>query len=695
MDISRHALRRSPSTEPPPPAADLPYYELDELTEWQVSAPMPARSRVLDRDVTEALGETSPAADNRPVNGAARDPDRITRPIRARPGDAAANGPHGAAAAPVSQSARPGSGTPHLEPGANGARQDRAAGRRRPGRLAPGEVLCRRYVVEGQVAHYGMGHVYKALDRHRQDAGVAEPWVALKLARHSVGGEGETSALLRQEFLKLSMLRHPNIVDVFDIARDGELEFIVMEWLDGETLADLLACINTRRIALDRALDIVRSTARALAHAHDAGIVHGDVKPSNIFLTRSRGVKVLDFGSTGTATADGERHWATRAYASPAVLDGRAPQAHDDVFALGVTAYCLLSGERPFGELDAREAAEQGLEPPPLPDDALEAWPAVRRALAADAIDRTSDARRFLQELEEAPEAADGAARERRPVLYGAAIATALVGLVWWSVQGIDGLPDPTAATLTAANRALVAGELVEPPGTSALALYSKVLEAEPGNALARDGLEHVAGRLVAEAREALAAGDPAAARAHLVQARQVSPGHPGIALLEDLLAALGQVALLQSRWAASTSPERAEALLERAVALLPDGDRRIARGRDVIAAQRTAARVGELLRAIDERILGERLSVPAGDSALDLLRQARELAPHDPRIPLAADRVLTALLFQTLFAISDGDLEDAGKFLALARGMGIRHVALARAGYELAKAKRAALAAN
>lgn len=688
MDISRQVLRRSPSTEPPPPAADLPCYELDELTEWQSSTPMPVhpRSRALDRDVTEALGGTSPPADSRPAKAAARDPERVTQPIRARPDGAPAEGA-GAAGASLPVPETPGPETPASDP---------ARFRRPPRRVAPGDVLCGRYVVAEQVAHYGMGLVYKALDRHRQDAGLPDPWVALKLARHSIGGEGETSALLRHEFLKLSVLRHPNIVDVFDIARDGELEFIVMEWLDGETLADLLARITTRRIALDRALDIVRSTARAVAHAHDAGIVHGDVKPSNIFLTRSRGVKVLDFGSSGTATSDGERHWATRAYASAEVLDGRPPQAHDDVFALGVTAYCLLSGERPFGELDALQARARGFEPAPLPDDAQDAWPAVRRALAPDAIDRTGNARQFLQELEGAPDAGGGAAApESRPVLYGAAIATALAGLVWWSVQGIDGLPDPTAATLAAAHQALIAGQLVEPPGESAFALYSAVLEAEPENALARDGLEHVASRLVGQAREALAAGDPAAARAHLERARQVSPAHPGIALLEDLLVARGRVAILQSRWAASTSPERAEALLERAQVLLPAGDGRIARGRDVIAAQRTAGRVGELLRAIDDRILAERLSVPVGDSALDLLRQARELAPDDPRIPLAADRVLTALLFQALFAISDGDLAAAGNFLSLARGMGLRHVALTRVEYELARAKRAALAAR
>src|SRR5690606_28149283 len=96
-------------------------------------------------------------------------------------------------------------------------------------RVAPGDVLCDRYLVEAQVARSGMGHVFRALDRQREQAGVPDARVALKLARHSVGASGETSALLRQEFAKLSQLRHPNIVDVFDIARDGELEFLRSE----------------------------------------------------------------------------------------------------------------------------------------------------------------------------------------------------------------------------------------------------------------------------------------------------------------------------------------------------------------------------------------------------------------------------------------------------------------------------------
>ena len=137
-----------------------------------------------------------------------------------------------------------------------------------------------------------------------------------------------------------------------------------------------------------------------------------------------------------------------------------------------------------------------------------------------------------------------------------------------------------------------------------------------------------------------------------------------------------------------------AEALLAGAEGLLPPDDPELAQVRGELVRQRASNRVDALLREIDDRIIAERLTVPRGDSALDLLRQAGELAPGDRRITVAADRIMTALLFQAMFAISNGNLADAEDYLAMARGMGVEHLALARAEYELAKARRAAVSA-
>src|SRR5690606_18495727 len=131
----------------------------------------------------------------------------------------------------------------------------------------------------------------------------------------------------------------------------------------------------------------------------------GDVKPSNVFLTGNRVIKLLDFGSSMEASADSgsEGNWATRAYASCEVLQGAAPQPHDDVYALGVTAYRLMSGERPFGDLDAAEAHARGVVAQPLPPDAERSWPAIEHALRFDALDRPAHAGEFLMELVDTP----------------------------------------------------------------------------------------------------------------------------------------------------------------------------------------------------------------------------------------------------------------------------------------------------
>ncbi|HEX2138872.1 MAG TPA: serine/threonine-protein kinase [Woeseiaceae bacterium] len=691
MEPSRHALRRnSPTIDQLPGGVDLPSYGADELSDLQASdlqpsEPMPDRASGvvdLDRETTEALGTSGPAQEPKEalLPGSSRKPLERTQPIKLacfagvrRPGRDAADLPRIAIAAPA-----------------------------RTGPPAPGDVLCDRYVVAEKIDHYGMGLVYKARDRQREQAGSTMPWVALKFARPCAETAEETSRCLRQEFLKLSQLNHPNVVKVYDLASDRGIEFIVMEWLSGETLSSLLARITARRIALEKAIEIVRCTARGLAHAHDLGIVHGDVKPSNIFLTNSRAVKILDFGSSGSTTpddaaADGERNWATRAYASPDVLQGEAPQPHDDVFALGVTAWCLLAGDRPFGERDALAARDEGLEPPRLPPDAHEQWPAVRHALQFAAIDRPANAKAFLQEFDARGDVDTPALRQPHgspTVAYGAVVATLLASVVWWSVQSVSGPPTDAQAALANGNAALAEGRLMEPEGESAWSWYSAVLDADPGNRYAIDGMEEIADRYIAGAREHALAGDVAAARRDLDRAEQVSPDHVGIALVEDVIARQGRDFLLRARHAAETDLAQAEALLREAENLLSPDDPQLTRVREDLVRQRTSNRVDVLLREIDDRILSERLTMPRGDSAVDLLRRVQELAPDDRNVTLAAERIVTALLFQAMFAISNSELDDAAHYLATARDMGIQHLALARAEYELAKARRAALSA-
>ncbi|MGH8166386.1 MAG: serine/threonine-protein kinase, partial [Woeseiaceae bacterium] len=459
----------------------------------------------------------------------------------------------------------------------------------------------------------------------------------------------------------------------------------------------LLMHITSKRIALDKAEEVITSVGNALAHAHGVGIVHGDVKPSNIFLADNRTVKLLDFGSSGQTTSAGgelEPHWATRAYASCEVLQGNAPRPHDDVFALGVTAFYLLSGERPFGDLDAAEAKEQGIEPNRLPLDAQEYWHALRRAVNVDAAERPATAKEFMLDFCEPPIEAD--VSEARPrgraiehMAYGAIALALLIAIVALAVGSIgSGLPSPEEIALDNAEEAMDAGRLVEPGDESAFAYYSSVLATLPENGEARDGLNLIAEEYLTRARAALAADDPDAAVSHLATASLVRPGHYGIAIVEDLVARHGKDLLVRARQVAGSDLEQAESLLARAATFLPVGDATLASARDEFAQQRIDEQVEALLTGIDERILAERLTVPRGDSALDLLAEARRLAPDDRLVKLAADRIATALLFQSMFAISNGTLEEAQGFIDAAKGLNVKHLALARAQYELARAR-------
>jgi hypothetical protein len=218
------------------------------------------------------------------------------------------------------------------------------------------------------------------------------------------------------------------------------------------------------------------------------------------------------------------------------------------------------------------------------------------------------------------------------------------------------------------------------------------VLEAAPDTPRALDGVERIAEHYLTLARDALAADDPEAAAANLALARDVMPEHYGIAITSDLIARYGKDLLVNARQLAESDLEQAEVLLASASAFLPAGDPALEQVQADLARYRREAKLDVLLRGIDSRILAERLTIPQGDSAVDLLRQARELAPNDREVILAADRIATALLFQSMFAISSGKLDDAQRFIDAAKALDVKHLALARAQYELAKARHEAV---
>jgi eukaryotic-like serine/threonine-protein kinase len=288
---------------------------------------------------------------------------------------------------------------------------------RRPGvsldggtRMDPGTVIQQKYRLERCLGEGGMGSVWEAMNLRTQRA------FALKLIRHSDEISEELQRRMLQEASVAGRLRHPNVIEVYDVGEtDDGSPFLVMELLTGETLEHLL---ETRK-----QLDSMRSSAvgaevsAALAAAHAAGVVHRDLKPANVFLHEEPGhgriVKVLDFGvskligpDATSATITGVPI-GTPAYMSPEQAEGRSDvDARTDLWSVGVMLFEMVAGRLPFGGATAFAVVGEVLhakiprlrEAQPDADPRLDA--VIARCLVRDRARRIGSARELGAELE-------------------------------------------------------------------------------------------------------------------------------------------------------------------------------------------------------------------------------------------------------------------------------------------------------
>jgi len=209
-------------------------------------------------------------------------------------------------------------------------------------------VLRNRYVLETRLGSGGMGTVFKAVDRYRCDLPQASRIVAIKFL-HEAAGHPEIVSKLRREFYCAQALSHPNIVKVYELDRDGDVEFFTMEFLDGELLSSVVEKLHPMPLSRPRAWAIIREVAAGLAHAHSRNVVHGDLKPQNIMITNSGETRILDFGASSAEIAQKSTASAmTPAYASCELLEGQRADPRDDLYALACLSYELLAGRHPF-----------------------------------------------------------------------------------------------------------------------------------------------------------------------------------------------------------------------------------------------------------------------------------------------------------------------------------------------------------
>jgi serine/threonine protein kinase len=228
-------------------------------------------------------------------------------------------------------------------------------------------MLAERYRLDVLVGEGGFGRVYRAFDAW------LERTVAVKVPRVDRPVTGDEVDQCRLEARKVAKLRHPHIVPVHDVGREGNHCFIVSEWIDGTNLA---VRIKEDRPGRRESARIVAEVADALNHAHDAGFVHRDIKPANILIDRQGQAYLTDFG-IAVVEEDLLREVAaagTLAYMAPEQLgEGFGPLDHrTDIYSLGAVLYELLIGKRPFRASTPIELREQILRDHPVPPRSIE-----------------------------------------------------------------------------------------------------------------------------------------------------------------------------------------------------------------------------------------------------------------------------------------------------------------------------------
>ncbi|MCC8987634.1 MAG: protein kinase [Candidatus Contendobacter sp.] len=444
-----------------------------------------------------------------------------------------------------------------------------------------GFVQIPGYEIECEIGRGGMATVYRAVQHSLGRA------VAIKVLARGPDDQDEFALRFKKEGRILAQLLHPNIVTIYDIgvSEDNQL-FLSMEYLSDGTLQDRIK----RGLSFDSTIHIVRSIAKALGYAHEKGVIHRDVKPSNIMFRHDGAPVLTDFGVARVMTGSSTVHTMTGltvgspGYMSPEQARGQGATLQSDLYSLGVVLYEMLVGRPPYQADSALAVVLKHLHDPipSLPREHANLQSILNKLLAKKSTDRYRDVGDFLAALNfvipsdtgSQPKATTGGSplamvefasgtlrslwlkRPRRFLwmgMIGAAILLVVVVYAFRSrtaTESSEALPEeppqPVANTapvsreteiatlLQQAEARLQAGLLTDEAEQSADAAYRRVLKLDRGNAQALAGLENIAREYERLARQRLEAGAPRESLDPIQKGLAVAPGREGLLRLRQ-----------------------------------------------------------------------------------------------------------------------------------------------------------------
>ncbi|WP_314957052.1 serine/threonine-protein kinase [Bradyrhizobium cosmicum] len=278
---------------------------------------------------------------------------------------------------------------------------------------ALGYVLGGRFDLVEVISEGGTSTVYRAIDRIGLWAREQNPEVAVKVIQPHSKMRQKLVQLLHGEARLLRDFVHQNLVRIYDSDYDGKYHYMVMELLKGRSLAQILADRQGQPLSPSVSFQIVNAAGQGLTHMHNLGMVHGDLKPGNIFMTSTGEIKIVDFGTVvtlggplrcdrATAVLD-QIGLLTPAYASPELLMGEPRAESDDVYSLAVVAYLALTGKHPYARWPADEALKANLRPAQSPIISPAQWRVLASGLALNRRDRIQTVGEFVQSLGRPP----------------------------------------------------------------------------------------------------------------------------------------------------------------------------------------------------------------------------------------------------------------------------------------------------